>query len=177
MLKLLGMALLFLGSAGTGALLARGLVKRTELILLIQRLLLALSNDLRYQKTPTIQLLKELSRDESYEKLSFLGEFRQITTQTAPFSQLWEEALQKQSGLQKDELELLRETGKILGSADSESQINALSLQQKKTGAHLGGITSKTADPGEAFPVDGGALRFFAYHPHLLKRGGYNPFP
>lgn len=151
MLKLLGMALLFLGSAGTGALLARGLVKRTELILLIQRLLLALSNDLRYQKTPTIQLLKELSRDESYEKLRFLGEFRGLTVQTAPISRLWDDALQKQTGLQKDELELLRETGKILGSADSESQINALSLQQKKLERILEESLQKQQTQGKLF--------------------------
>ncbi len=151
MLKLVGMILLFLGSAGTGALLARGLAKRTELILLIQRLLLTLSNDLRYRKTPTLQLLKGMGQDKSFEKLSFLAEFRQTTSQTAPFSQLWDEALQKQLGLQKDELELLRETGKILGSADSESQINALSLQQKKLERILEESLQKQQTQGKLF--------------------------
>ena len=73
MLKLLGMVLLFLGSAGTGLLLSKGLARRTELLQLIERLLLTLSNDLRYQKTPTLRLLREIGQDESYAKLQFLS--------------------------------------------------------------------------------------------------------
>ena len=132
MLKLFGMVLLFLSSAGTGLLLSWRLSQRTECILLIQRLLLQLQNDLRYRKTPTAHLLRDLSRDKSYEKLSFLRAFQELTVQTAPISILWNDALQKQQGLQKEELELLRETGNILGSSDSKSQVNAIYLQQKK---------------------------------------------
>jgi len=145
MLKLLGMVFLFLGSAGTGLLLSKGLSKRTELILLIQKLLLTLSNDLNYQKTPTVQLLRDLSQDESYEKLGFLGEFRGLTVQTAPISRLWDDALQKQ------ELELLRETGRILGSSDSESQVNALCLQQKKLDLILAEAMQKQQTQGKLF--------------------------
>ena len=151
MLKLLGMVFLFLGSAGTGLLLSRGLARRTELILLIQKLLLTLSNDLSYQKTPTVRLLRDLSRDESYEKLSFLGEFRDLPVQTAPISRLWNDALEKQPGLQNEELELLRDTGKILGSADSESQVNALCLQQKKLALILEEAMAKQQTQGKLF--------------------------
>lgn len=151
MLKLLGMVLLFLGSAGTGLLLSKGLSRRTELILLIQKLLLALANDLSYQKTPTVQLLRDLSQDESYEKLGFLGEFRGLTVQTAPISRLWDDALQKQVGLQKEELELLRETGRILGASDSESQVNALCLQQKKLDLILAEAMQKQQTQGKLF--------------------------
>lgn len=151
MLKLLGMILLFLGSAGTGLLLSRGLAGRTERILLIQKLLLQLQNDLSYQKTPTVQLLRDLSRDENYEKLSFLGEFRDLTMQTAPISSIWDNAVQKQPGLQKEELQLLRETGKLLGSADSESQINALCLQQKKLERILEEAVQKQRTQGKLF--------------------------
>lgn len=151
MLKLLGMVLLFLGSAGTGLLLSRGLSKRTELILLIQKLLLQLSNDLSYQKTPTVQLLRDLSRDECYEKLPFLKEFQDLTVQKAPVSRLWDDALEKQPNLQKEERELLRETGRILGSSDSESQINALCLQQKKLELILEEALQKQQTQGKLF--------------------------
>ena len=90
-------------------------------------------------------------QDESYEKLSFLGEFRDLQVQTAPVSRLWNDALEKQPGLQKEELELLRDTGKILGSTDSESQVNALSLQQKKLALILEEAMAKQQTQGKLF--------------------------
>lgn len=151
MLKLLGMALLFLGSAGTGLLLSKGLARRTELLQLIERLLLALSNDLHYQKTPTLRLLREIGRDESYAKLQFLSTFAEPAAELAPISQLWDSALKKQMGLQNEELELLQETGRILGASDSESQINALSLQQKKLERILEESLQKQQTQGKLF--------------------------
>ncbi len=151
MLKLLGMVLLFLGSAGTGLLLSKGLARRTELLQLIERLLLTLSNDLRYQKTPTLRLLREIGQDESYAKLQFLSAFEEPTAKIAPISQLWDSALKKQMGLQNEELELLRETGRILGASDSESQVNALTLQQKKLELIITEAAQKQQTQGKLF--------------------------
>ncbi len=127
MLKLLGIILIFLSSAGTGFFLNIMLCEKSERLILTEKFINEILNDLKHKKTPTDTLLKNLKKDKKYKKLLFLNE---LNFNCEPEKAI-EKAVNKQKNLSKEEKEIFMEIGKILGSYDSDSQINLLNLQQK----------------------------------------------
>ena len=82
---------------------------------------------IRYRGMNVYELASTLQKSESLKSLTFL---QNISTEYSPrenFHQVWKKAAENQSGLLQDELKLICDFGRILGTSDIEGQLSSIS--------------------------------------------------
>ena len=130
-MKFLGATLLAICPIFFGFLKSKSLkqnqIKIEKIIELINRII----TEIRFAKTNTYKIFKNLSLEENFNCLEFLKYFKEKNN-LKPFPKAFEESINSwDCSLKKDDLNQLKTLANILGSTDSEGQI--LALNQLKT--------------------------------------------
>lgn len=131
-MKILGTAFLAICPIIYGLLNSKNLkqnqIKIEKIIELINRII----TEIRYKKTTTYKIFKNLSLEENFKNLEFLQHFKE-NNNLKPFPKVFEESINNwECSLKKDDLNLLKTLANVLGSTDSEGQILTLNLMKKR---------------------------------------------
>lgn len=158
MLKILGIVLIFTASSYTGVFLSSLLSEKRERLILIKKLITEILSDLTFKKSETALLFQKLKNDKSYEKLHI---FKSLNLSEKPIFIAFEDAVKSEMSLSAEEKSLLLSIAKIIGSTDSESQINLLNFELK----NLENLIEKSAvdkeEKGKLFASSGVLLGMF----------------
>ena len=109
MLKVFGMVLVFISVSGLGFKLSFALAERIKRLESIKRLINEFMADLRFKKTPVSDFFDKLKKDGSHKYIS-----------------LFSGTAASEKNLSNDEKFILNEFRNIIGSTNSETQINLL---------------------------------------------------
>ena len=96
---------------------------------------------LKYLQPPTRQLIEQLSHMEQFAELTYLASCKHMLRSGTPFAGSWKESIYACTDrMGKEETEILAALGDVLGSADLDSQLNAIAcactaLEQRLTTA------------------------------------------
>ena len=88
---------------------------------------------LRYEQTPTDELIEKLATLELFGSLRFLTECRRDMGKGTPFPQAWRAGVNRAKGamhLSDKDLEAVRGISQIIGMSDAQGQISALDVTQ-----------------------------------------------
>ena len=143
-MKWLGILFLLGASTLTGYLLASRLDERVRLLRTIQKLIARFCAELSGRRISTGQMLREAAADFEFSALPFLKKAAEKFDGTIPFCDVWSETL-SEAALTAEETEPLMEVGRILGSSDHESQLQALSLLAHRAGELVEQTAARTA--------------------------------
>ena len=82
---------------------------------------------LKYLQPPTRQLIEQLSHMEQFAELTYLTSCNHMLRGGNPFAESWKESVYTCTDkMGKEETEILAALGDVLGSADLDSQLNAI---------------------------------------------------
>ena len=103
-------------------------IKIEKIIELINRII----TEIRFAKTNTYKIFKNLSLEENFSCLEFLQYFKK-SCNLKPFPKAFKESINNwECSLKKDDLNKLKALANVLGSTDSEGQILALNQAKKR---------------------------------------------
>lgn len=133
MIKFLGLILIAATSSFIGFYLANNLNKRV--IFLEKNLLLIdkIQTFIRYNHTPTNQIINELYNDENLKYLVYIEKCNKTLNKTNDFPKAWKNSIeQSKSELNIDvkDINILKSIGDVLGSVDVEGQLNDFKLKE-----------------------------------------------
>ena len=130
MIKILGLIFVVAASGLAGLLMSSNLSKRVNEIETSILLLEKMQTYLRYSKIPTSELIRSLAYNENFIALTFLKECNRKIEQGDAFPEAWKSGLRlwRDTRMNEKDKEILSGVSDILGSSDSESQMNSLEL-------------------------------------------------
>lgn len=133
MIKFLGLVLIVVTSSCIGFYLANNLNKRV--VLLEKNLLLVdkMQTYIRYNHTPTNQIISELSNDENFENLHYIEKCQNLLKETNDFPKAWKcsvEQCKNELNIDNKDINILKSIGDTLGSVDVEGQLNDFKLKE-----------------------------------------------
>jgi stage III sporulation protein AB len=132
------MGFIALSAAMTGVFLASGLSGRVLAAKAAEALLGYLSDRLRYLRPTVAELIDSACELESLAENRFLPLCRDEMHRGASFPSAWRTALSERPGaLGVEEAALLSGLGQVLGSADLDSQLDALACARSRLEAHI----------------------------------------
>ena len=135
-MKLIGILLIAAVGIWLGISASLGLGKRVTALSQAEKLVTSLRSRIRYTAAPVQELLMEAQDSGEYPALRFLQYVCwSLKTAAIPDVQkLWEDSLKKADGapgLNRQDIELLTEFGRGLGTSDVEGQISHCELYQE----------------------------------------------
>lgn len=134
MMKYIGLLLLFLTSAGIGLLLSERLNKRVKELELLLAFLDRLKTCLNYQNLPTDEMIEQLADDPSCQALPFLIPCRELLRRSVNFPEAWKKSVLRakdKMALKEEDFSQLLSLANIIGSSDTEGQLNAISMTEE----------------------------------------------
>ena len=126
---------LFLTSAGVGILLSDRLNKRVKELDKNLIFIDKLKTCLTYQNLPTNEIVEQLAGDPSCNTLVFLETCCELLQGGASFPKAWKDAVNQTKGktsLTEPDLSILLSLSGIVGAADVEGQLSALSMVEEQ---------------------------------------------
>lgn len=133
MLKLIGIGLMIAATTMVGLNMSASLSKRVSELEASLVLLEKMQTYLRYEQTPTDELIEKLATLELFGSLRFLTECRRDMGKGTPFPQAWRAGVNRAKGamhLSDKDLEAVRGISQIIGMSDAQGQISALDVTQ-----------------------------------------------
>lgn len=139
-------------AAGLGAAASMEYRRRMEDLSEMRRLFLLLSGEIKSSRTPVPEAFSHMASRMKEPYRSFLRELseRLSKMEGENFAVLWKNALEEkfgrgQSGLKRQDLELLNSFGDMFGYLDTEMQLNAIRFLQEQLLDRLGQLSGSCA--------------------------------
>ncbi len=155
MLKGFGLILIFLSITGVGFKLSMALSEKHERLLAIKALISEFISDLSFKRTPTFSIIDRVKNEKSFDKLSFLKRVKK------PLPESFEREINSDRDLSNEEKNLLSELGKIIGSTNSEVQINLLNDLKNRVDGKILKSRLEKEEKGRLFALGGIFIGFF----------------
>lgn len=133
---------------------SKNLSQRVTELRLILILIDKINTSLLYKQTYTKDLIDELSENEQFGKLYFLENCKNSLQENADISIAWKESLKLASNclhLEKEDMNLLKSIGNIIGAYDAKSQVDELNLVSDFIRKNLESATNKYQTQGKLY--------------------------
>ncbi len=153
MLKIVGIIFIFVSVSGAGFLLSFSLSEKAKRLIEIKKLINEFINDLSFRKTPVLTLINKIKND--FGNLSFLKRIKN------PVSESLKKEIDCDKTLSNEEKLLVFEFSEIIGSTNSDMQINLLKDLNLRVEEKIKNALIEKREKGRLFSLGGVLLGLF----------------
>lgn len=126
MVRLFGVACIFLASSFLGIYFSDNIKRKKERLLILRKMFMQIYDLIRWNSLTMHEIANHLSVSGDFSRLEFVESLGEECVKVRSFPNAWEMAVKNNSQFSNDEKKLLLEAGTSLGATDKEGQLSAL---------------------------------------------------